>query len=259
MKTETRTRGPRDRRNTIALGVLAIMASSVISSSACSPSKPEAGGSTNAAAKSSDVTVTPSPRASAAGTARETVPPPLADAGEFAENVYDSAKANDWKNADAKLAALKTAAKQLRTLIPKGSAEIDRLDEDIATLDRAVTARDQRAAIRAANQVTRDVADMTATYEPPVPAEVTRLDYYGRELEIWAETGNGDKLQATVRAMRRDWDALRPAVEARSPAEAEKFGMLVAHVEKAQTPAEFARLAKAVLDEVDNLEKLFHP
>jgi len=254
---KTRTRVPRDRRSTIAFGMLVVTAISMISSSACSRSQPPAGGSTNEATAPGDVPATPPPRESARGTAGVSVPPPLADAGEFAENLYDFARAKDWKNADARLADLKTAAKQLRTLIPKGSAEIDRLDKDIATLDRAVTERDQRAATRAANQVTRDAADMTAMYEPSVPAEVTRLDYYGRELEIWAETGNGDKLQATVRAMRRDWDALRPAVQARSRSEAEKFGALVAQVEKAKTPAEFGRLAKALLDEVDNLEKVF--
>jgi hypothetical protein len=238
-------------------GVLVIVAFSMIGSSACSRDTPGAGRSTDAAA--THVPAAPSPSASAASTAGDAVPPSLADAGEYAENIYDYAKTNDWKNADARLALLKTAVKQLRTLIPKESAEGDRIEKDAATLDQAVTARDQRAATRAANQVTRDVADMTAMYKTPVPAEVTRLDYYGRELEIWAEAGNGEKLQATARAMRRDWDVLRPAVEARSPAEAEKFGALVAKVEKAQTPAEFAPLAKPVLDEVDNLEKVFQP
>ena len=180
------------------------------------------------------------------------------DAGTYGENVYDYAKATDWKNADAMLAALKATVEQLRTPMTTQSAEQSRLEEDVLTLDRAVTARDRRAAMRGANQVTRDVADMTATYRPPVPVEVTRLDYYGRELEIWAEANDVPKLHETARAMRREWDVVRSAVEARSAVKAERFGALVARVEKARTPAGFARLAKPVLDEVDNLEKLFH-
>jgi hypothetical protein len=243
------------RKLVIAFGALLVMAFSTIVSSACSPER----SSTNAAATPSEVPATPSPAATATGTAGSSVPTPLADAGEFGENVYDYAKANDWKNADARLAALRTSVKELRTLIPKQSAELDRLEEDVLALDHAVAARDQRAAMRAANQVTRDVADMTARYALPVPVEVTRLDYYGRELEIWAEAKDAEKMRETARAMRRGWDAVRSAVETRSAAEAEKFGALVAQVEKARTPAEFARLAKLVLDEVDNLEKVFQP
>jgi hypothetical protein len=100
---------------------------------------------------------------------------------------------------------------------------------------------------------------MIAVYRPPVPVEVTRLDYSGRELEIWAEANDVPKLQETARAMRREWDAVRSAVEARSVVKAERFAALVARVEKARTPAEFARLATPVLDEVDNLEKVFQP
>ncbi|HEY6066435.1 MAG TPA: hypothetical protein VIY96_09780, partial [Thermoanaerobaculia bacterium] len=227
------------------------MACALIGSSACSRPKPEAAGENNAAAPPKRAAGAPSPAAGAARTAAEAVPPSLADAGDYAENIYDYARAKDWKDAEAKLVLLKAAVKQLRTVITTESPEVDRIDKDVATLDPAVTARDQRAATRAANQVTRDVAELSATYKLPVPVEVTRLDYYGRELEIWAETGNGDKLNATAKAMRHDWDALRPAVEARNHAEAEKFGALVAQVEKAGTPADFARLAKPVLDEVD--------
>jgi len=232
-----------------------VMAFSLIGLSACSPGT-DMGGSTNAAAATPG-DVVPSLSTSPAVTAGNGIPPPLADAGEFGENVYDFAKANDWRNADAKLATLKATVEQLRTLMTKQSAGESRLEEGVLALDRAVTAKDRRAAMRVANQVTRDVADMTAKYRPPVPVEVTRLDYYGRELEIWAEANDVPKLQETARAMRKEWDAVRPAVEARSAVKAERFGALVARVEKARTPAEFARLATPVLDEVDNLENVF--
>jgi hypothetical protein len=58
--------------------------------------------------------------------------------------------------------------------------------------------------------------------------------------------------------MRREWDALRPRLNTRGGAQARKFESLVAQVEAAKAPAEYARLAKSVLDEVDNLEKVFH-
>jgi len=45
------------------------------------------------------------------------------------------------------------------------SAAVDRLDKNVAALDRAVTAKDRQAAMREANQVTFEVADMTAAYK----------------------------------------------------------------------------------------------
>ena len=42
-------------------------------------------------------------------TTEERVPASLSNAGEYGENVYDYATANDWKNAYVKLAALRDA------------------------------------------------------------------------------------------------------------------------------------------------------
>ncbi len=70
-----------------------------------------------------------------------------------------------------------------------------------------------------ANEVTLDVANMTAAYKLNVPVEVTRLDYYGRELEVWAQAQDTNKLQAAAREMRQTWDSLRPRIEAQSKTE----------------------------------------
>jgi hypothetical protein len=145
----------------------------------------------------------------------------------------------------------------VRTDVKNNSAAVGRLDGNVAALDRAVSSNDHQAAMREANQVTLDVADMTTDYKLGVPVGVTKLDYYGRELEVWAQAKDANKLQATAGEMRRAWDALRPLVEAKSPTAAKKFDALVARVESAKTPADYARAATPVLDEVDNLEKLF--
>jgi len=86
---------------------------------------------------------------------------------------------------------------------------------------------------------------------------VIRLDYYGRELEIWAEAKDTNNLQTTAREMRREWGALRSSVEAHNAAEAKRFGALVVQVESAKTPSDYASAATLVLSEVDKLEELF--
>ena len=243
------TRQQRESWNTGALGIVALMVFLMIWLSACSS------GSQSTANTNKAMT---SPTASSAVTTQESVPTSLANAGEYGENVYDYAKANDWKNANTKVAALKDAVKKVRTDVKNQSAAVDSLDAKAAALDRAVTAKDRQAAMREANQVTIEVADMTAAYKLTVPVEVTKLDYYGRELEVWAQAQDANKLQSTAREMRRTWNSLRPSVEAHKAAEAKKFDALVAQVESAKTSADYARVATPVLNEVDNLEKLFH-
>jgi hypothetical protein len=189
-------------------------------------------------------------------TKTESVPKSLVDAGEYAENIYDHAKANDWKNADAKIGLLKAAVEKVRTDVNNQKAA-GAIYPNVTALERAVTAKDRPAAMLAANQITRDVAETTTEYKVVVPVEVVLLDYYGRELEIWAEAKDTNKLQATAREMRRTWDAVRPAIEAKNPAVAKKFEGLVTQVEAAKAPADYAKVAKPVLDEVDNLEKVF--
>lgn len=242
---------PRDGWNTVALGIVAVIAFLMISMNACSPASPAA--KTNNAA---------TPASSGAAVAKDvtkaqSVPASLVNAGEYGENIYDYAKANDWKNANAKLAALRDAVKNVRADVKNKNAAVDGLEGNVAALDRAVTAKDKQPTMREANQVTLDVANMTTAYKLSVPVEVTRLDYYGRELEVWAQAQDANKLQATARQMRRTWDSLRPTVAAHAT-EAKKFDTLVGQVESAKVPADYARVATLVLNEVDNLEKLFH-
>lgn len=186
----------------------------------------------------------------------ETVPASLMNAGEYAENIYDYAKANDWKQADARMGLLKAAVEKVRTDVSNQKAA-GGIYPNVAALDRAVTAKDRQGAMLAANQITRNVAEVTEEYKLIVPVEVVLLDYYGRELEIWAEAKDTSKLQATAREIRKTWDAVHPSIEAKNPSVAKKFEGLVTQVEAAKAPVDYAKVAKPVLDEVDNLEKVF--
>jgi hypothetical protein len=187
------------------------------------------------------------------------VPSSLIGAGEFAENIYDHAAANDWKSAAVSVQALGEAAKKVRADVRHRSDVKVALDGHVLALDRAVGEHNRWVAMREANQVTLAVAELTAVYKVRVPVELMRLDYYGRELEIWAEAKDMARLRATSAQMVEEWDRLRPAIDARSPAtEGQKVGDLLAQVEAAQTAADYARLSKPVLDEVDHLETFFN-
>ena len=187
-------------------------------------------------------------------TISEKVPVPLSDAGEYGENTYDMAKAKNWTKAAEKLHELKQSQSQMANAGIK-SAE---LDAAIAALDKDVAAKGQTAALRDANQVTFIAADLTAKYNPPIPIEVTKLDYYGRELEIWSMAKDDAKLKSTAQAIRQTWNSVKPKVEAKGGTkQAQNFETLVAKTDAANSIADYAKAATPILDEVDNLEKVF--
>src|SRR3984893_12471375 len=149
MNTILTTSQSRDWWNSVALGVVIVIAFLLIWMTGCS--------SVSTGSARTNKSATPV-SASAAVTTEQSVPTALSNAGEYGENVYDYAKANDWKNADVKLAALKAAVKNVSTDVKSQNAAVKRLDTNVTALNRAVTAKDRQATMRDANQVTLDVA-----------------------------------------------------------------------------------------------------
>lgn len=194
--------------------------------------------------------------ASEARGAPEAVPLPIVAIGHHAENAYDMAKTANWALAQAAVDTLNSAFLSLpagtgEALIPEARRALD-------SLSRAVTARDQAAAAVWANWLTEFGARMSAAYAPPIPAAVTLLDYYGRELEIWSarrDVGRLEEVRATIDSI---WKDLQPRVDQRGgAAESAGFARLVAHLGRARVPADFAALATPILDDVDKLEAVF--
>src|SRR5439155_1288049 len=127
------------------------------------------------------------------------------------ENIYDLVNAKDWAKAAEKYDALKGEAKQLAAELRGAQAEKDRLSEAIKALGQAVATKDRMAAMRWANQVTLIVADLSEPFKPRVPPAVTRLDVYGRELELGAEAKDAAQLRAAVDGLRKNWDKVKAA------------------------------------------------
>lgn len=256
----SRPRARHDRASQVRL--LAAIASvlSLPLVGACSPTRQDRAPDTTAAGT---VASGQTPATPAAAPVPDPVPAPVAGVGHHAENAYDMAKAANWPAARASTDSLRTAVRAIPdtgAAATTSAARESRLQvaTTLASLDHAVTARNSSEALRASNRLTELGARLAAPYNPRVPADVTLLDYYGRELEVWSAAKDNGKLRATASAMRRTWDALRARVEARGgTAEAGRFGALVSRVESARTPAAYASLAGPVLAEVDSLEAVF--
>jgi len=177
--------------------------------------------------------------------------------GEYGEHIYDAAKVRDWRNTAVGFAKLKSAARQLRLDLPS-APDLPRLRVVLIALETAAARKDRLATMRQANRVTIIAANMTDLFHPVVPADVVRLDYLGRELEIWAEARDAAKLQSTAAELTRTWESVRLALEARGAAPlAKEFGDLVAQVRSAKSFDDYARLTPRLLEAVDQLEGVF--
>jgi hypothetical protein len=148
------------------------------------------GCSRESGAKSSTSVGSPESTSAVAAAASDNlnVPSSLSDAGEFAENVYERAGANDWNGAASSAKALGETVRKVRADVKHRSDVKDALGGHALATDRAVGEHNRWVAMREANQVTLALAELTASYRlEEVPVQSMRLDYYGRELEIWAE------------------------------------------------------------------------
>jgi ribosomal protein S20 len=203
------------------------------------------------------MTPTPTPTGTATQPALSSPAAATEEIGHYAENLYDWARTGDWAKAQADLSALKTALANLegtgQATDPHGA------DELLAAIEKAVQTHDARALMHAANDMTRAAAEISRQFDPKVPVEVTLLDYYGRELELWAEEGNTARLNATRSKLRETWDKVRRAVVAKGGnTEAAQFDALAAQLAIAATPKDFTAVATPILDSVDALENVFN-
>jgi hypothetical protein len=176
----------------------------------------------------------------------------VAAVGTHGEDLYDQVKLGDWTKAKATMDSLDASAKAL-----KGN-ENAQIAGVLDTLRSAVSAHKSNAALEGSNRVTLVAATLSEPYHPKTPADVVRLDYYGRELEIWSAQKNMKKLAQTSADIRRTWDAVKPTVmSAGGDKAAATTDALIVRLAAAKSPADYGKLATPFLDVVDELEKPF--
>jgi hypothetical protein len=176
-----------------------------------------------------------------------------------AEDIYDLAKVDKWNKISKKLDKLKTSEKAIKLLRNEENDFLSqRLTAKIEDLEQTVSAKNRKDTMRFANDISLLEIAMIGELRPRVPTNVMLLDYCGRELEILSEEKDIDKLFNLVIRMHLIWQNLIPQlIDKDGTKEIKKFSEIMMRLERAKTPEEYNHLAKQVLDEVDNLEKVF--
>jgi hypothetical protein len=177
----------------------------------------------------------------------------------YAEDIYGLAKVNKWNKIGKKLIELKKSEKSL-TMIRNEENDFysQRLRKKIEDLEQAISSRNRRETMQIANNITLlEVAQM-GQFKLRVPTDVMVLDYCGRELEILSEEKDMERLFNLVIRMHLIWQSLIPQlIQKGATKEIKNFSEIMKRLEIAKTSEEFNRLARQVLDEIDNFEKVF--
>jgi hypothetical protein len=178
---------------------------------------------------------------------------------DTAEDIYNLAKVTRWNKIRKKLDKLKQSEKAIK-LIKNDENDFYSLQlrTKIENLEQAISAKNRKDTMHFANNITLIEVARIGELKPRVPTNVMLLDYCGRELEISAEEKDIDKLSNLVIRMHLIWQNLIPMlVDKGDSKEIKNFSEIIKRLERAKTPEEYDFLAKQVLDEVDNIEKVF--
>lgn len=178
---------------------------------------------------------------------------------DSAKEIYEKAKTSHWKHLDKKINLIVKAEQFLSGVTnEKDMPYYKNLIGATSDLERAVASQDRMITMKSANKVMMLGARLAEAHNSPVPINVAVIGYCGRKLEILAETESVFDLSDTVTKLHLSWQQLIPLVTAYGGLkEVKRFAEIMKHLESAKKPDEYGKLASSVVDEVDNIEKVF--
>jgi hypothetical protein len=182
----------------------------------------------------------------------------LTKISQSSQHIYKLAKVHHWRKLRDENKKLQTFIKDLETNFPSKTRQFKKLIHKIDLLNTAIANKDSQIAMRNSNQITFIVAEMNKNFPKKIPMEVTLLNYYERELEIWIPTENKPWLTKIAKNINRNWLSIRPLVLAHgNKTEVHKFDMLIATLNHSSLFNEYSRITTLLQKEQDNLEQVF--
>lgn len=203
-------------------------------------------------------TCPPEDQAAVDGLAEREVPEVVRELETQAVETYNTVKAGNWQEARDDVAWFEDALRRVDREVKGEPTLREDLQDAVVNLRRAVANEDRANAMAYANRISRIAGYMRAPMEARVPASVTLLDYYGRELELWSMAGNNEMLQVSARGLAGVWGNLRPLVVTEGGQDAaQRFDAAVSQVAAAQTPEQYAQAVGAVQSGAESVEQVF--
>jgi signal transduction histidine kinase len=186
-------------------------------------------------------------------------PTALLDIGDEATQVFDAARLSNWNAAAIALSAMDESAAD----VPANFSEPDlaaRLHSRLQEVGDAVATRERLQTMDLANRITLLVANLSEDFQTPLPYALLLLNFYGRELQLGIAGADQARLTRASADLKQTWNQFeRKVLEQGAVDEARRFTDVVAQLDGAQVPADFVDPARAELEAVDRLKKIFKP
>lgn len=190
-------------------------------------------------------------------------PRPVDFAAEKAEDVIDYFQSGDWQKAAIVVDSIADNQYAVDSLMEQNampqftSDTFDYLLFRLQGLTKNQTDSIQAALI--ANQITDIMIDLQMKYQEPLPPEISRLDYLGREIILLAESKNNyGLLDKRISQIREIWQRLRGDIIKRNGLEIALRLDKTLESLNAQEPANLLiEKGNNILDMVDELEALY--
>ena len=185
--------------------------------------------------------------------------PPLALSGidHAAQYLFDSARDSAWPQAEEHLRELQRDVQNLPTNVAPADV-VDSLRERLTQLADTVPHHDRVKTMDAANAITKYAMGLTDAFPSPVPAQLPRLAYLGRQIELSVAAQDQNLFSRTVTDMRQAWQELQPQLEGRGhAADQRRMTDIVVSLEVTTKLSDAEPLAREERDIVNRLASAF--
>ena len=180
----------------------------------------------------------------------------LSEVDDAARYLFESARETQWDEAQAQLRTLQDAFEDL----PSGLGPADvfaSARSRVHELPDSVARHDRVAVMEGANAITGLVIGLSERYQSNVPAQIPRLAYLGRQIELGIASHNPTMIARATDEIQQTWNEVRPELEQRKHlADVRRMTDIVASLETGK-PTRDGPLARAELDAVSHLETEF--
>lgn len=143
-------------------------------------------------------------------------PAALARIQDRAEDILAQVPRQAWSKVAGDLGAIRTSWRALEPQATEDGVPEQLRDEMVLAISHLgdnVRAHEREGTLRTANNLAAAALDVVAVYEPTLPADVSRLTIFERQLAIDAEDGNAVAATETLAALSADWGRVEPLVE----------------------------------------------
>lgn len=239
-----------------ALATLAaIIAVSLLALLGC-PAK-DAGETGSAAGASSGAAA--NKKTAAAG--KKAAPTEIQASGREAVQILETAFAlldeERWKDAQTELMKLKDMTEKFDSA---DKAKRDRMLKAAISADEAIRDTKRHEALKGANEALFAASEIAFIGDPSMPNDLFRLEFYARELKVWAAAKDQAKIKAAALNIKESWQQVKIELGKHGDEGRDlinKFEPLVMALDLADTPEKSGGIARPILDQTGAMKRLF--